>query len=299
MKNIFIYSILLLTILNISCDRIENPVIINNPSLEWSLYPGGDTTTYPWPVWTQNTNTDRYVLLEDYTGHTCTNCPAAAVEAKNIENANGGKVIVMSVHASTSGGFQAPNLPELPLDHRTEAGDEYATSMNITFNPAGTINRTIAQGDYYVYAFDWNARTNTELAKTPVFNIQAAFNYFGQTNGLFLHIETEALTDLTDDYNLISFLVRDTMVAPQEDVGGVFHHDYDHHNVLSDNINGTWGSPIITGGTTAGTKIYNNYSYEVPTTDSSYAISNLSVITVVTNRTTLEVMQTIKTPLFE
>lgn len=297
MKNIFIFSLIFGTILNSSCDRIENPVVINNTTLDWSLYPDADTTNYPWPVWTQNTNTNQFVLIEDYTGHTCTNCPAAAVEAKSIEDANGGKVIVMSVHASVSGGFQEPSLPELPIDHRTVDGDAYAVAMNIVFNPAGTINRTIENSNYYAFASDWNTRTNAELTKSPDFNIQVAFNYFSQTNGLFLHTETEVLSDVVGDYNLISFLVRDTLIAPQEGIG-VFYEEYDHHSVLTDNINGTWGTPIITGGTSAGTKIYNNYTYSVPTTDSSFAISNLSVITVVTDRSTLEVKQVTKTSLF-
>ncbi len=299
MKNILILTLFSAIILNSSCDRIENPVVINNSTLDWSLYPDTDTTNYPWPVWTQNTNTSQFVLLEDYTGHTCTNCPAAAAEAKNIEDANGGKVIVMSVHASTSGGFQAPNLPELPLDHRTSAGDAYATDMNIFFNPAGTVNRTMENGDYFVYSFDWNTRVNAELSKTPDFNLQAAFNYFPETNGLFLHTETEILSDVSENYNLISFLVRDTMIAPQETVGGTLLDDYHHHNVLTDNIDGTWGTPIITGGSTAGTKIYNNFTYKVPTLDSTYNINNLSIITVVTNRDSYEIKQVLKTPLAE
>lgn len=300
MRNIIILCTLLATILNASCDRIEEPVISNNSTLDWSLYPDPDTTTYPWPVWTQNANTNQFVLLEDYTGHTCTNCPAAAATAKSIEDANGGKVIVMSVHASLTGGFQAPSPPELPLDHRTEAGDAYATDMNIPFNPAGTVNRTTdGNGDYFIFDSDWNSRTNIELAKSPDFNIQVAFNYFPQTNGLFLHTETETLNDVTGDYNLISFLVRDTMVAPQEDLGGVFIEEYDHHNVLTDNINGTWGTAIITDGSVSGSKIYNNYTYTVPALDSSYAISNLSIITVVKDRNTYQIKQVTKTSLFE
>jgi hypothetical protein len=205
----------------------------------------------------------------------------------------------MSVHASTTGGFQAPNPPELPLDHRTEAGDEYATSMNIIFNPAGTINRVIKNGEHSIFADEWATTTNAELAKTPEFNLQVAFNYFSATNGLFLHTETEVLSDVSEDYSLISFLVRDTMIAPQEDLGGTFIEEYDHHSVLTDNINGTWGTPIISSGSTAGTKIYNNFTYVVPSLDSSYNINNLSVITVITNRNTFEIKQVVKTALSE
>ena len=34
--------------------------------------------------WTTNLNTNRNVLLEDYTGHYCTGCPDAAAEATEL-----------------------------------------------------------------------------------------------------------------------------------------------------------------------------------------------------------------------
>lgn len=303
MKNTFIKIGISIIILSgfISCDRIENPVVNNNPSLNWALYPDADTSTYPWPVWLENTNQTRNVLLEDFTGHTCTNCPSAAVIAKNIEDANAGKVVVLSVHAQTSSGFQLPAPPTFPLDHRTPAGNEYANTLNIVFNPSGMVNRTITNGNYYLFVSDWNQRVNAELTKAPDFNLQVQYNYFEETRGLFLHIECEILNNVSGDYSIISFLSRDKMIAPQKDVGGVTIYDYEHHAVLSDNINGTWGTPIITGGATSGTKLYNNFSYEMKdaTLDSTYNVNNISIITVVSDRNNYEILQVVKTKLEE
>lgn len=292
-------SILLASMFSVSCDRIENPVVNNESILDWSLYPDADTSTYPWPTWTSNTNATRNVLLEDYTGHTCVNCPAAAVVAKDLEDANGGKVIVMSVHASTTGGFQAPEPPELPLDHTTEAGDEYATAMNIAANPLGTVNRKLDGTKYWLLTTSWESEVDDELLKSPDFNIQAQYNYYEQTNGLFLHTEVEALNDVSGNYSLINLLVRDSVVAPQKDQGGVVHHHYDHHSVLTDDINGIWGTPIISGGITSGNKIYNHYSYELPdpVSDTTFRVNNISIISFVCDLDNYEVMQVIKTPL--
>lgn len=298
-KSIFTLSIISALLFSVSCDRVENPVVNNETALDWNLYPDADTSTYPWPTWTTNANTVRNVLLEDYTGHTCTNCPSAAVIAKNIEDASNGKVIVLSVHASTTGGFQAPELPELPLDHRTEAGDAYATAMNIAGNPLGMVNRKNSSGTYFIFSSNWQTETNTELAKAPDFNIQAQYNYYESTDGLFLHTEVEALNDLNGNYNLINFLSRDTVIAPQKDQGGVFHHHYDHHSVLSDNINGIWGTPVVNGDITSGDKIYNDYSFQLPDpiADTTYRVNNLSIISVVCDRDNYEILQVIKTPL--
>lgn len=301
LSKLSIVFVVLSSVFLISCDRIENPVVIHDTSLDWSLYPNDTTVTpYPWPIWVENTNTLRNVLLEDYTGHTCTNCPPAAVIAKGIENANTNRVFVMSVHASTTGGFQEPELPELPLDHRTEAGNEYATVFNIIANPLGVLNRRANNsGDYYSFSSDWNSIIASELSKTLDINIQVQYNYYPATNGLFLHTETEVLNEVTEDYDIISCLIRNDLEAPQKDVGGVLVEEYDHHSVLTDNINGIWGTPIINGGESAGTKIYNDFTYQIQdaTNDTSFNIENLSIITFISNRNTYEVMQVIKTNL--
>ncbi|MCB9198622.1 MAG: Omp28-related outer membrane protein [Flavobacteriales bacterium] len=285
--------------LAVSCDRIENPVVNNESILDWNLYPDSDTSTYPWPVWSVNSNTQRNVLLEDYTGHTCVNCPSAAVIAKNIEDSYGGKVIVMSVHASTNNSFQVPEPPELPDDHRTTAGNEYANAMNIGANPLGTVNRVKNGSNYWLLSTGWQNAVDAEVIKSPDFNIQAQYNYYAQTNGLFFHTEVEALNDLSGNFSLINLIVRDTVVAPQKDQGGVLHEDYDHHSMLTNNINGTWGTPIVSGSINTGEKIYNHYSFELPdpSADTTFKVNNISIITLVCDLDDYEVLQVIKTPL--
>jgi hypothetical protein len=302
MKNYLNYCLITIlgTVLFLSsCDRVENPLVVRDTSLNWSLYPNSDTTTYPWPTWTANANTTLNVMLEDYTGHTCTNCPAAAVIAKNIEDSKGGKVTVVSVHASTTSGFQLPEPPELPLDHRTEAGTEYATAMGLTFNPAGMVNRNIYSSNYYTFDSEWSGYVDAELTNSPDFNIQVQFNHYPSTNGLFIHTEVEALNAVSSDYNVIVMLVREHVEAPQKETGGVINEEYEHHNVLSDNINDTWGTPIITGGIGAGEKIYNNYTYQLPDpiSDTTYNVNNLSLVTVVSDRNTYQIKQVVKTEL--
>ena len=92
--------------------------------------------------WDENTN-EKGILLEDYTGHLCTNCPEAAQIAKSLEEDSSLNVIVASIHASTDGGFQ--QVDQLfTNNYETEAGNEYVrgSEMNgFLGNPNGTINR--------------------------------------------------------------------------------------------------------------------------------------------------------------
>jgi hypothetical protein len=107
-------SISTIILVGIACDKIDSPVIEKTSveKLIETYYPGKPDDYELNPTFTPNTNTNRNVLLEDYTGHRCNNCPAAATIAKNIEAANPNRVFIMSVHAGPIGStFQEVSKP--------------------------------------------------------------------------------------------------------------------------------------------------------------------------------------------
>ena len=276
--------------------------------LNWDLFPNGNSENYPWPTWTANSNSVKNILIEDFTGHTCVSCPAASTEATNIESANPGRVIVASIHASTTSTFQVPvpGSSTFTTDFRTDAGNAYATTFECDLNPLGTTNRKL--GAYPTttqnipepvldQSTSWATNTAVLLGEDLDVNIQVQYNYFENENGLFVHTESDFINSKTGNYNIVVYLVRDTVIAPQKLPGGGEEEEYHHQNVLSANINGTWGEEIVSGSVVSGQKFYNNYSFEVPTNDATYNIDNLSLITYVFNRDTYEILQVIKTAL--
>ena len=241
--------------------------------------------------------------MEDYTGHKCTNCPAAAQIAKDLEDDSSKNVIVASVHASQDGAFQATDNI-FTNNYETEAGNEYVRGSEMPGflgNPMGTINRNDGGLTNTVWYFGsgWSSGVNNELNSAFPLNIQLQYYYFIQTNGLFIHTETSILNNLTGEYHLVIYLVRDDVVSPQKFNNGIIDTNYHHHAILSDNINGTWGTPIINGTVLKDSLIYNNFTYELPdpSIDSTYSINNLSLISYVLNRNNLRVIQVIKTKL--
>ena len=123
---IFLYSLIIS-----SCDYVENPIPESSGDIDWNLYPFDTTSTpYPWPSFTTNNNTQRNILLEDYTGHTCTNCPAAADIAHQLEVNYPDRLFMASIHASTDGSFQAVQPPTFNIDFTTQAGNTYVSEMS-------------------------------------------------------------------------------------------------------------------------------------------------------------------------
>lgn len=284
-----------------SCDRIEQPIPTKTGGLDWDLFPNGDSTNYTWPTWTPNSNVQQNVLLEDFTGHTCTNCPAAAVIAKNIEDANPNRVFIASIHAGTASSFQAPELPELPTDFRTEEGNIYVNEIPSFFaNPIGTVNRqSNGLGNTLWYLSSaWSNETTSALSNTPKASIQVQMNYYPQTRGLFIHTESEFLTNLSEEHSLVNYLIRKTVIAPQKLANGSVEEEYHHHDVMSGTVNGAWGTNLGSS-FSSGDKIYNDFAMQLPdnNTDSTYNSDNLSIITYIYNKNTYEVIQVTETNL--
>ena len=101
------YFLILCSILTItSCDIVEGPYIT-------------DADSY--------INTDKKVLIEDFTGHLCTNCPEAAREISAIHDVYGDQIIALAIHVSADFARPKNASPDSSYhyDFRTEWGNNW------------------------------------------------------------------------------------------------------------------------------------------------------------------------------
>ena len=106
MKNVIFSCLILSTLIFSSCDRVSNPypeVIVLD--LDTTLYPGNwsDYVANEWPEFLPNTNNNRNIIIEDFTGHKCVFCPAAADLAHLLHENNPTRVFTASIHAGPDG----------------------------------------------------------------------------------------------------------------------------------------------------------------------------------------------------
>ena len=288
----------LLTLIS-SCDKERTPVVVQT-DLDTSLYPG-NFLNYEYPEFGENTNTERNVLLEDYTGHQCSFCPGAAIVAEGLENDNPDRVFVATIHAgATANGisdFQKINSSGMyTRDFTTPEGREMASTFTdlgeFSTNPEGTINRVEESGKFFLKAAHWSDKVDEVLASELEVNLQAKSNYFEETHGVFLHIETEFLSDLQGDYNIVGYVIQKKIIDWQLIFGEGPVADYEHHNVHIGNLFGeTWGRNIVSGQVSAGTKLESEFSYQIP---SGLEKDDLHFLIYVYDKSSYEVKQVIK-----
>ena len=157
-----------------SCDRVSNPYPpLVNLELDTTLYPGNwaDYLANEWPTFQANTNTYRNILIEDFTGHKCIFCPAAADLAHQLQEANPGRVHVASIHSGVDGigDFQSVDA-EYTLDFTNPDGLYIETWFGtndggFAGNPRGPVSRVMNGGNIFQSPGQWSSMTSTLLTE--------------------------------------------------------------------------------------------------------------------------------------
>ena len=177
-------------------------------------------------------NPDKKVLIEDYTGHTCPNCPAAARELKAIHDIYGDQIIGMAVHVSKT--FARPldvsHAPEYQYDFRTNWGDSWNSFFEISIAglPRGMINRIGYQDNSHKLGKDeWATSVANELKKEIDFKI-SIISFISDTS---ISVSTEVVKNVNNNFNLVICLTENNIINWQKD--GQFNiEDYEHNHVL-------------------------------------------------------------------
>lgn len=222
-----------LALLIASCDKVKEP-FINEVEFE----------------------SKSIVLIEDYTGVRCVNCPAAAVIAQNIQKTYPKNVLILGVHA----GSLAMPYPGEP-DFRTEEGNAWWQYFGFNSNPIGTINRT-KNGDKYGYSKEsWSSAVSSLLSgEDPILKLKIQpITYDSAQRDIEFKIKTTFLAETEGDYYIFACIMEDSIVAKQLTPEGL-NNEYVHRHVMRKSINGTWGTELFNGATEEDFEIEEEFS---------------------------------------
>jgi thiol-disulfide isomerase/thioredoxin len=264
----------------VGCDIVEPPFIE-------SVATGPTGSTGP----TGTTEPIRKVLLEDFTGHYCGNCPRAAETANSLKQVYGDQLIVYAAHV----GYYAQmdhDPPKYTYDFTSIPGDDLDATFNISAGglPQGMVNRKEVSGTSIIAYGDWGTTTADILTNPPDINLNISSTYNSSNRELEATINTEFLQALSGTYNLCVYLTEDSIVNWQKDYDAspTDIPDYTHRHVLRGSMNNTWGEEIASGSIVAGDAILKTYS---TTLDTEWNENQISIVAFVYDFTTKEVLQ--------
>lgn len=276
------FLVILLIIL--SCDKIESPFMETTNNL-----PLADT------IFQQK------VLIEDFTGHQCGNCPRAHEKIEELKLLYGNKIVSIGIHS----GFFAEPSGQYTADYRTQTGDELNNYFGVEvlgIYPIGMLNRIEHNGNRLIQYSEWGSVVLQILESAtdgPKISISIDNEYDSENNKFLSKIFTEFLTSFTDKtIKLAVYIVEDSLISTQKDYEATPQdiENYVHRNVLRGAINGTWGETILSGSISAGEVIKKSYSYML---DSTWAASHCWTIAFVYDSVATDIIQVEDEPVVE
>ncbi len=268
-----IFFVLIAGFLWMSCDKIDNPLIIIE---EKDVPENIDDTVF----FTDSVIVERkQVLLEDFTGHKCVNCPEAAMMAHDIAKANDHKLIIYNIHA---GWYATPDQQgHYTADFICPTGTDLYNNFQVYANPSALIDRVEYNGTWVLGQNDWPTAIDLELAKENTVNLKLKNKYYPKLNTVKISTDITFLSEMPGKYKLVVYIVENHIIAPQKnndpDIGPTPDWlDYEHRNVLRDAVNTTYGEYISASGDVVSGKTYSmDYFYKI---DDAWVTANCNII---------------------
>lgn len=186
-------------------------------------------------IYVKPADAQRKVLIEDFTGQRCINCPNAADKIEQLKKEYGEfNIIAVGIHSGPLAVFSRGKI----LGLRTEEGDAYYDHWGIQEEPTGYINRTGA-----ISTIDkWDALVRETIQKPTPVTLEA--NTLFEADTRELNIQVIASTNTALDAKLQLWLTESGITAQQAMPDGSNNPDYVHNHVFRTSVNGTWGTDL-------------------------------------------------------
>lgn len=254
------------------------------------------------------TPSDRTVLLVEFTGNRCVNCPGAAMVAHEMLEISPENIVVVGMHPA---GIVYTNPMDPNIDLSSAEAMEYLTfygGSQSTGLPVGVVNGRKFDETYLQGSSKWTAQVFAQREIAPNCLIDLAHSAEGGS-----HIVKATLKPQNniESASLLFWLVENNIVGPQSidgtlvdayknanpnaEIGHGTVSNYVHNHVFRGCLNGFWGEEL--GELSAVSKEPTVEVVDLPTKsctfsiDEKYVADNCSVVAVLIDTNTKEVFQ--------
>lgn len=225
----------------------------------------------------------RFVILEEFTGHYCTACPDGTREIVRLDNKYKDTLIPVGIHSGTFAKPRSLN-GKYSTDFRVDGGNTYLNIFNVANYPSGIVSRINANASGLA---TWEQDIVSNKNKTVLASLQLKNNSDSINNNIRTAIEINWKSNLSVNYNLQVFLLEDNIVDWQLD-NGVEDSTYNHRHVLRKVVNSTFGTELSSAENGKTVKYEFIYPYEV-----NWKFEDLEVMAFIfeRNQNSLDVLQ--------
>lgn len=239
-KNIFLGLAAFILVLS-SCKEVPQDVVLD-PSQVALFDTTYISTTAILPV-------PNNVMMEEFSGVKCVNCPEGNAKTKTIHAANPDRVTIVTVHSD----FLASPIGT-DQDLRCADANALVDAIGpIGGKPTTFINRkkledptkTVISGAGAAKLNAWETYVNSELALTTPIALNLDLIYVNVEERKFRYRVTVKFSEATTNINLGFLLTESYIFTNQYTSGSQTLENYEHEWVLRDFISSILGDPLI------------------------------------------------------
>ena len=228
------------------------------------------------------TNGNKTVLIKDFTGARCVNCPAAAEVVHELQHQLGDdRIFILSVHA----GYMAMPVGSFP-DFITPEGTEWYN--NNSANPLFAVDQVALTEGNTLNESQLDAPVSAALAEPQLFDIDINNTYDEDSRHLSVENRINATGERLGQYYATVCLVEDSIVGRQIVPSGI-DTAYVFRNVFRGTLNGAEGG-LVTNGIVYIDDTFNlNCSIDI---DDTYNADQCYVLTYIYDKSDGKILQT-------
>lgn len=238
---------------------------------------------------------DRIVVVEEFSGVRCPNCPEGTKELESLRAQYNNQIIIVTIHA----GDFAFKYSESQYDFATPEGNSLLKLLgNPIGYPSAVINRVPNNnGSLQAFSSQWGSLIIDALSQEPILSLTLEVNYNPDDRQLSPVVGMVPNLDIEEDLFVTLLLKEDNMVDWQSDsqIEDGIDKSYSHRNVLRKVISDVNGD-LISDRSEAFQKIERTYGFTLPDQTNWWKDQDLTLVAFVTNSSG-EILQGIEKPL--
>lgn len=210
------------------------------------------------------------VLIEDFTGQRCVNCPLATETIDSLRAIYGEEnVIAVGIH---SGPFAKNPAGTATYPLYTETGDYYYNAFGVSSQPSGMIDRHGVVSNYNL----WPTLVYEYIQQDAPIMLSAETTYDEQAREVEITVVAEGVEPTTGYLQV--WVTEDSITATQYMPDGSINRSYVHNHVFRATVNDRDGDAFEIGTDEIVTATY-NYTLE----DDEWVAQNMHVVAFVYN----------------
>lgn len=231
----------------------------------------------------------RKVLIEEFTGASCTNCPAGHDVVANLENSNPDRVVAIAYHTfngGVTGGIFAPvnkkgekSLYDFRDSAATNIGDVIFGGVSVI--PAAGIDRIKIGTTLLASRPQWANETNKRIAVASPVNMRMTSVYDATENKVNLKIVI-AYTKPVALKNILTIGVLESKIKDAQEFSDRVEMDYEHNHVFRKALTPFNGLPVLDSVATKQPGRVYEFNY-VFTPDAKWNLDNCNIAAFISN----------------